>query len=126
MGDVGIIPALDIDPVRNAAKDRPRGFRYAGLDAIEIAHAAFFRDRTDHLVGFEPDLFGEVCCPGHIFRRPIPCPFDGVDEIAADIACGMFRHRAPRVEVVRAVEVVVEDRTENGRASWRERGWKYG
>src|SRR3546814_20654145 len=95
--------------------DRPRGFRYAGLDAIEIAHAAFFRDRTDHLVGFEPDLFGEVCCPGHIFRRPIPCPFDGVDEIAAAIACGVFRYRAPRGEGVRADEVVVGDR----RAGWR-------
>src|SRR3546814_20518098 len=56
MSDVGIIPALDIDPVRNAAEDRPCGFRYAGLDAIELAHAAFICDRTDNSISFGPIL----------------------------------------------------------------------
>src|SRR3546814_16990805 len=78
---------------------------------MEIAHAAVICDRTDHLVGFEPDLFSEVCRPGDIFRPPIPCPFDRVDEITTDIARGMFRHRDACMEVVGADEVVVEDRT---------------
>src|SRR3546814_1771120 len=68
-------------------------------------------ERTDHLVGVEPDLFSEVCRPGDIFRPPIPCPFDRVDEITTDIARGMFRHRDACMEVVGADEVVVEDRT---------------
>src|SRR3546814_6372692 len=46
-----------------------------------------------------------------IFRPPIPCPFDRVDEITTDIARGMFRHRDACMEVVGADEVVVEDRT---------------
>src|SRR3546814_15373000 len=48
------------------------GVQTCALPIFEIAHAAFFCDRTDHLIGFKPHLTGKFGGPSHTFGEPIP------------------------------------------------------